>query len=174
MKSIAALWEMKPVQTGAKALGAGVVACGAVWAYKKATEVIGGPSDSNYKLLVEDIPQLTSRLTNLWSSSDRDWVDLLGRLSAFRKFAPLEFDDVVESVCSATEERQRCYTKAKMVATDSFRIRSAYQKIIERVRLLRSIIEHSLESAVEDYDEVAVDINAKVEQASMDAIQDTA
>ena len=165
---------MQPVQTGAKALGAGVVAVGAIWAYRKATEVIGGPTDSNFTMLVSDLPHFKKRLENLWSSSDRDWMDLLGRLMTFRKFAPSEFDDIVTEVCDATEERQRCYAKSRMGATDSYRIRASYQKIIERIRILRSIIEHTLETAIEDFDEIASDINSRVEQASMDAIQDTA
>ena len=174
MKSVAALWEMKPVQTGAKALGAGAIAYGALWAYRKATEVIGGPTDSSLKAVISEMPHLKERLEALWASPDRDWVELLARLGMFRKFAPFEFDHVVEEVCFATEERQRLYSKARMAATDSFRIRASYQKIIEKVRILRSIIEHSLETALEDFDEIASDFNSKVEQASLDAIQDTA
>jgi len=174
MKSVAALWEMKPVQTGAKALGAGAIAYGAFWAFRKATEVIGGPPDSSLNALISEVPHFKNRLKNLWASSDRDWVELLARLTMFRKFAPLEFDYVVEEVCDATDERRRLYAKVRMAATDSFRIRASYQKIIERVRILRSIIEHAIETALEDFDEIAADFNSKVEQASLDAIQDTA
>ena len=173
MKSIASLWEMQPVQSGAKALGAGFVACGAIWAYRKATAVIGGPTDASLKGLISEMPHLESQLTKLWESPDREWIDILGRLEVFRKFAPVEFDEIVAQVCHATDEKQKCYSK-RLRATDAFKIRADYQKVIEAVRVLRSIIEHDLISATEDFDEVAVDLNSKVEQAAMDAIQDTA
>ena len=163
---------MKPVQIGAKAIGAGVVACGALWAYRSATSAISGPSDSNYKMLIREIPKLEEDITTLWNSADKEWIDILGRLEIFRKFAPVEFDEIVKDVCKATKERQNCYER-RLRATDAFKIRSEYQKIIESVRVLRSIIEHDLVSATEDFDEVAVDINGKVEQAASDAIQDT-
>jgi hypothetical protein len=175
MKVAAALWEMKPVQTGAKALGAGFVALGAMWAYRQASTSIGGPTDANYKMLLAQLQKrLHSGLDIMWQSDEREWIDILGRLEVFRKFAVKEFDDIVEEVIAATTLKRECYSRTKMIASESFAIRKAYQKIIESVRILRSIIDFTLNTATDDFDEVAVDINAKVEQAAMDAIQDTA
>ena len=53
------------------------------------------------------------------------------------------------------------------------KVRKAYQKLIEDVRIFRAIVEEVMPSAIEDFDDVAVDINAKVEQVCTDAIQDS-
>jgi hypothetical protein len=64
-------------------------------------------------------------------------------------------------------------TDKGLLATSSFKIREAYQKVIESIRVYRAIIEKKMPSALEDFDEVAVDVNSLVESRCIDALHDS-
>ena len=166
-----AWWQLKPVQFAAKIFAAGSLMGTSIWAYKKVTTVIAGSTDAPLKNLQGYLrPAMTAPLSSIWTA-DPDWIDLLARLESFNRFAPKEFEDIVVAVDSATAIKAGEYA-TKITATSSFKIRAAFQKVIECVRVFRSILEHQIPTALEDFDEVAVDINSKIEQVSSDAIQD--
>ena len=100
-------------------------------------------------------------------------LEALARLGPFRRFAPDAFDHIVRVAYVATESKHQEYAKRPLTASASFRVRADFQKIIEAIRVFRAFIEGRMSSALEDFDEVAVDLNAYVEQVCTDAVQDT-
>jgi len=166
------LWEMVPIQTAAKSFAFGTLCVGSFWAYN--TFVSYGQSKIGLAFL-ED-PQVGHTLKSAVRSMiehDPDLVQLLERLLLFRRFYPDEFDSIVTSSFIATETRHLEYQQESFKASSSFRIREQYQRIIEDIRIFRALLEKSMPSAMEDFDEIAVDLNAKIEQICTDAIQDT-
>jgi len=168
-------WELKPVQSGAKALGAGILAVGAYYAYSKTGEYFGKHSDLsliNLKKFTLNDKRLKSDDLDLMWSLDPDTIEILLRLETFRKFAPYEYGDIVLAFYNSLKIKNECYQK-DYTATSSFKIRKAFQEVIEKLRIFRAVVEKLIPTALEDFDEVAVDINSKIEQVSNDAIQDT-
>jgi len=172
-------WELKPVQSGAKALGAGFLALGAYYAYVKTGDYIAKRSDTPLVTLKKYFFDRVSNdkrineanFDSIWAL-DPDTIEILLRLETFRKFAPYEYGDVVLGFGDAVELKHKVYS-TELKATDSFNIRRSYQVVIEKLRVFRAVVEKIIPSAIEDFDEVAVDINAKIEQIASDAIQDT-
>jgi hypothetical protein len=100
-----------------------------------------------------------------------EFLDIIGRLQTFRRFDTLAFYDIIVSIEKASQFKH--FEAIQANAATSFKIRANYQKIIESTRVFRAILEIKVPGALEDFDDVAVDINAKVEQACNDAIQDS-
>ena len=61
----------------------------------------------------------------------------------------------------------------KVSFTASYEVRKAFQGVIEAIRHLRAVLEVKVPSTLDDFDEIAVDFNSKVEQMCTDAIQDS-
>ena len=158
---------MKPVQLGLKGLAAGSLLFAAGWVYSKGTQMIKGPADQSLKIVSDHI----KKAEDLYLL-DPDAIELLGRLEVFVRFFPAEYQKLFEAFLDAAYAKKDAYS-TKMNATHSFHIRRKYQVVIERVREMRLILEKTLSISLEDFDEIAVDINAKVEQECTDAIQDT-
>jgi hypothetical protein len=165
-------WQLQPVQSGAKALAAGTVVCATMWLYSKTTRYISGPKDGNYKALLKNIPKLLHTEIEYMYLISPDWLDILARLEPFRRFAPAEYDAILIDTYEACKVKHIEY-QGKLSVTGSLKIRKAFQKIIESTRIFRAILASVMSVAMEDFDEVAVDINSKVEQACTDAIQDS-
>ena len=171
MASMKALWSMRPVQSGIKALGAGTVLLGTYWGLNAlAQKTIG--SNTAHKTILEMMPEKAQQIDYL-RDHDPDFCDLILRLSDFRNFEPEAFHVIVQTCADAVWLQQHVYSTGQLSASKSFQVRKAYQAIIEAVRVYRAILEDRVPSALEDFDEVAVDFNAKVEQACSDAIQDS-
>lgn len=166
------LWEMKPIQTGLQTFAAGTVCVGAYWLYKRASEYISGPSDAGLQLLLALNLKDQDKLKDLYAQ-DPEMIDLLARLEPFRSFHKDSFDEVIVAMHAAVQMKLHVYQSTSITATKSFKIRAEYQKIIEALRLFRAILEIKIATALEDFDEVAVDINAKVEQSCSDTISDS-
>jgi hypothetical protein len=164
---MAKLFEMKPVQLGLKGLAAGSLLFCAGWMYSKGSAIIKGPEDASLKIVSEHI-QKAEELYLL----DPDAIEVLGRLEVFVRFFPKEYKKLFDAFLEASKTKQDAYN-SKMNATYSFQIRRKYQVVIETVREMRLILEKTLSISLEDFDEIAVDINAKVEQECTDAIQDS-
>jgi hypothetical protein len=164
------IWTYQPVQKAVMSLLAGSVI---------ATVVIGVRTASSYfeskttpaDALIAGAPSLEAGAREL-EASDPDFIEIFGRLLPFRRFQPEAFDAIVDAARSATSARAKEY-EIDLTAAASARVRAAYQGIIEATRLFRAHLELIIASALEDFDEVAVDIQAKVEQMCQDAIQDT-
>jgi hypothetical protein len=165
------LLERKPVQQGLMALAAGTVLCASAWGLKKASNALFGSSEGSLKTLLPMFDSNDAKYLELLDLYEPDFLDILGRLHTFRRFDVSLFHNIVKSMALAAQFRVDSYMNRS--ATSSFQIRSKYQKIIEATRLFRAVLEIKISSALEDFDEIAVDINGKVEQACMDSIQDT-
>jgi hypothetical protein len=103
---------------------------------------------------------------------DEDLAQIFARMEPFRRFSPKAFDDIIFVSLLAIQTRKDAYEHLN--ATAAFKVRQSYQKIIESVRIFRTLLEKHLSTNIEDFDDVAVDLNAKVDQACLDIIQDHA
>jgi hypothetical protein len=180
MAKIAELWQLKPVQTAAKSLGAGLAVAGAFMLYRGASRaVFGSPDIEAQKALYAELPETMRTSVELLNTGDPEFVGIMARLLPFRRFSHQAYDALLLAMIAACETRLEAYQSGINAVTGglrptaAFKVRSSYQQIIEATRVLRAILESKLPTALEDFDEVAVDINAKVEQACSDAIQDS-
>ena len=165
------LWQIKPVQMGLKSFAAGLALCGVLWTSSKVSTFLGGDSQGGIKILRKSLdPEHQAFLDNI-NESDPDMAQLLARLEPFRRFQTKAFDEIIKSSWQALQVRLDAYTTA-INATSTFRVRKAYQTVIESIRIFRSMLEKQLGTEMEDFDEVAVDFNSKVEQVCIDIIQD--
>jgi hypothetical protein len=166
------LWQMQPVQFGLKSFAAGSAVAASLYVFKKFSGLSSDVNDA-VRALVEVMPQERDSIQFL-SEHEPEFIELLARLLVFRNFAKDVYFDIFHSMFYASEARNTLYeTEHKLSAKSSFYIRRGYQTIIEHVRVFRSILEQRMPTALEDFDEIAVDINGKVEQACTDAIQDS-
>lgn len=160
---------MKPMQASAKTLAASAIGVAAFSAFG----LLRGPNDAslkNVKLVLDD-----SGLDDLFNL-DGESIEILSRLEPFQRFSPAGYRDIYVSMLEAARIKHKIYeakTDRGILATSSFTIRSAYQKVIESIRVFRAILESKLPSALEDFDEVAVDLNAHVESVCLDALHDS-
>lgn len=153
------------------ALAAGSVLCVSAWGLKKASTALFGSSEGSLKTLLPMFEPSEAKYLELLDLYEPDFLEILGRLHTFRRFDSKAFGNIVRSMALAAQFRVDSHMNR--TATSSFQIRSMYQKIIEATRIFRAVLEILISSALEDFDEIAVDINGKVEQACMDSIQDT-
>lgn len=165
------LLERKPVQQGLMALAAGSILCASAWGLKKASNALFGSSEGSLDTLLPMFDKQEAKYLELLHLYEPDFLDILGRLYTFRRFDVQAFHDILKTMALAAQFRVDSYMNRS--ATSSFQIRSKYQKVIESTRIFRAVLEIKIPSALEDFDEIAVDINGKVEQACMDSIQDT-
>jgi hypothetical protein len=177
LSKVASLWQMKPIQMGAKTLAAGTAVVGALWVFQKGSRLIFGPREEHaYNTLKSVLSDEFKGLLDTLIQHDFEMVEILARMSVFRQFDSEAFQDIIFTTFLAVETRHEAYekqSKSGLSATSSFKIRAEYQKAVEKVRLFRAILEQKIPTALEDFDEIAVDYNAKSEQACTDAIQDT-
>ena len=159
-------FQMKPVQMSLKALAAGSVFAAGMYAYTTIKKKVLGPEDTTLLILKKEALSSIDDLDYIWAH-DTTWIELLGRLVIFRNFSRSMFDEIIYSIRIALEKTE----SLNNTASASFRIRSYYQKVIENVRLFRAILDTKI--PVDDFDEVAVDLNAYVEQLCSEAIQNT-
>jgi hypothetical protein len=163
------LWEYKPIQAVAKTVGLGAlsyVAHATVKAFK-------GQNDA----ALNNVKQYfhSNGLTELFEI-EPEAIEFLSRLEPFQRFSPSSYKMLFESMLDAAKTRKEIYdTQGShgLKATSSFTVRESYQKVIENVRMFRAILETKLPLALEDFDEVAVDINAHVESVCIDALHDS-
>lgn len=162
------IFQMKPVQLGLKALAAGSLFAASIYAYSSIKKKVLGPEDTTLILLKKNdfSVEALNNLDFIWAN-DTTWIELLGRLVIFRNFAKNTFDDIILNIRNAMEKSEL----KEYSALSSYRIRSNYQKVIELIRLFRAILDKKI--PVDDFDEIAVEINAYVEQLCSDAIQNT-
>jgi len=161
------LWRYKPVQNGLKSFAAGTAVCAAMWAFNKVSRVFTVSESARQDAIKALFPVAFKTDLDDLAAVAPEFLDLLGRLEPFRRFDPAAFDKILCAVVAAAVPVDL------KNASSSFAVRLRYQKIIEAIRFFRSILEQTIESALEDFDDVAVDLNARVEQACQDSIMDT-
>lgn len=165
------------MQMGAKSLAAGATVGVALWAFKASASYFFGSSKEALTALVNTMPDIKKELEQM-AENESVLIEAFARLLPFRRFRPRAFDEMCLAAYRAAEGLRKAYSSGgsahgHLNATAAFRVRADYQQVIERVRVFRAILEKELPTALEDFDEVAVDINARVEQVCSDAIQDT-
>ena len=159
---------MKPVQLGLKTLAFGSIFALSMYGFGRVAENIKGPKDANWLSLRQKYDE--ESVDYIWAH-DPAWIDLLARLELFSRFDTEAFQALVESVRKSIYLNAGTSTEDSKTAAQSFRTRANLQKVIESVRLFRAVVE--LKIPIEDFDEVAADVNSYVEQLCSDAIQNT-
>jgi hypothetical protein len=159
------LWTYAPVQTAAKSFVAGVAVVGGLWTFSKVSKlVLGNSQDAANRALADQ---------GLHGLQDPVLLESMARLTVFRRFSEDTFDRIYVSLLRAERIHMSAYSgKSTMNASRAYAIRTAFQKSIEHVRTFRAVIEKRMSTALEDFDEVAVDLNARVDQLCTDAVQD--
>jgi hypothetical protein len=164
-----ALWQYKPVQAAAKTLGLGALSYAAYASIK----FVKGSKDASLKIVKPLLPY--KGLDELFKI-DPEAIEFLCRLEPFQRFSPLSYKVLFMAMLEAAKTKKDIYNvqaASGLKATSSFTIREAYQKVIEGVRLFRAVLESKLPTALDDFDEVAVEINAHVESVCIDALHDS-
>lgn len=160
---------MKPIQTTAKTLAAGAVGFAAL----SAVSLFKGDPNASLKNVQVHIKDPKLEILN---TIDTECVELLSRLEPFQRFSKESYHETFLSMLAAAKLKKELYdaiTDKGLQATSSFQIREAYQKVIESIRVFRAILEKKMPSAVDDFDEVAVDVNGLVESRCLDALHDS-
>lgn len=167
LKKTLGLWNYKPVQAGIKTFAAGSVFALVAYGVRKACASFAGPEDLPLRNLQEKVlGTLKEDLEFIWLR-DRSWIDLLLRLETFRRFDNIAYDELIKSIKYSLDKEETLGQSA----VQSFKVRAKLQKVIECLRIFRAIVE--LRVPIEDFDEIAVDVNAYVEQLCSDAIQNS-
>ncbi len=165
------LWNYKPVQLGLKTFAAGSVFALTMFGINKVRASFAGPEDLPLRNLQEKVlGTIKEDLEFIWMH-DRAWIDLLARLETFRRFDNVAFDELVKNIKLSLDSEEPIASGSYQGAIQSFKVRSKLQKVIESLRIFRAIVE--LRVPIEDFDEIAADFNAYVEQLCSDAIQNS-
>lgn len=169
---MASIWQMQPVQTAAKYFAAGCAVGTTMFVARKVSSMLRGDSTSACEGLAAELDSEEARTYfKQIVELDPDMGEILARLGPFQRFSKRAFKELLSACANAVTVRDLAYG-SKITATKAFQVRRSYQKIIESIRILRAIVEPAVGLDIEDFDEVAVDFNAKVEQACTDIIQD--
>lgn len=90
---------------------------------------------------------------------DSTWSELCDRSADFAIIAKDEFADLLVAVADAVEYQQAIEHQTIKLSHGSPRIYRKYMHaVIEAVRCMRAAIEHKFSSSLDDFDEVAADI----------------
>lgn len=95
-------------------------------------------------------------------SRDRDYIDILSRLLEFQSTDPVHFDLIVRSIHNIIVFLRGLSKHITM--TDSMNYVKLGHMMIENVRLMRALLELKMPSALQDFDEIAVDIQTKYDE----------
>lgn len=160
----AKIWQMQPVQMAAKSLAAGTAVAASLWAFQGVSKYMLGDARKNAVEALEH-----HRLVGL---EDPPLVEAMARMILFRRFDEKAFDACYEALKHADQIGRHVYTLGSMNASRAFAIRRANQTAIEKIRIFRAILEKRMPHALEDFDEIAVDLNSRIEQVCTEAVQD--
>jgi hypothetical protein len=90
---------------------------------------------------------------------DSTWSELCDRAADFAIIAKEEFTELLLAVGDAVEYQQGIETQKIKLSHGSPRIYRKYMHaVIEAVRCMRAAIEHKFSSSLDDFDEIAADI----------------
>ena len=160
----AKIWQMEPVQTAAKSLAAGTAVAAGLWAFQGVSKYMFGDARKNALDALEH--------HGLVGLEDQPLVEAMARLLIFRRFGQQAYDACYDALKHADRVGRHVYTLGSMNASRAFAIRKANQTAIEKIRIFRAILEKRMPHALEDFDEIAVDINSRIEQVCTEAVQD--
>lgn len=164
------MWANQTVQTAAKYAGAvGLVTFGFVGLSVVRSAFTSG---SNKRVQAEIAEGMRPEAQEAVQGVPEDWLDLLHNLKMFSKFAPEDYEAVTIACAVFSREKAVAYGSAKLSTADVMRLRKSLQSLIEAVRLMRAVIELKSKTALEDFDEVAADLNTKVENESSAVLLD--
>jgi len=170
------LLSLKPVQTAVKGLAVGSAMVGVMWCIRLFT----APSTAEQLLAkcstqFTDLTEIETMYLKGIAESDAELFAILERLLVFQKFERKLFLDILAKSFLATQTMFviKHGETLKSKATTSFRIRKVCQAIIEAVRLFRNYLELSMQEALEDFDEIAKELNDRVEQTCTESVIDT-
>jgi hypothetical protein len=103
---------------------------------------------------------------------DEEYFDLLVRLVEFAPLDPINFQNVVKAVRALLIYKDKLAENTKISMIHAYEYVHHAQLIIEQVRLMRAFLELSVPSCLDDFDEVAVEIQTKYEQENEAILMD--
>lgn len=108
---------------------------------------------------VEDLEKIVGTDTAQMLALDPIWLDLIDRLAEFSPFAKEEYKDVVIAAARIVAfNAALSLNKIKLTFGTPRKFRSKLHAVIEAVRCMRAQLDLSFPSCLEDFDEVAAEI----------------
>lgn len=95
---------------------------------------------------------------------DDEYFDILARLAEFAPLDPTNFQNIVKAVRALLIFFDKVKSDNKVTMTHAYEYVHHAQLVIEHVRLMRAFLELSVPSCLDDFDEIAVEIQTKYEQ----------
>lgn len=110
-------------------------------------------------LNVEDLEKIVGRDTAQMLSLDSTWLDLVDRLGEFAPFAKDEYKEVVIAAARVVAfNAALSLNKIKLSFGTPRKFRTRLHAVIEAVRCMRAQLEHAFPTCLEDFDEVAAEV----------------
>jgi hypothetical protein len=110
-------------------------------------------------LNVEDLEKIVGRDTAQMLSLDPTWLDLVDRLGEFAPFAKDEYKEVVIAAARVVAfNAALSLNKIKLSFGTPRKFRTRLHAVIEAVRCMRAQLEHAFPTCLEDFDEVAAEV----------------
>jgi hypothetical protein len=108
---------------------------------------------------VEDLEKIVDKDTAHMLSLDPTWLDLIDRLGEFALFAKEEYKEVVYAAAGVVAFNTAVsLSKIKLSFGTPRKMRSKLHAVIEAVRCMRAQLDLKFPSCLEDFDEVAAEI----------------
>lgn len=95
---------------------------------------------------------------------DEEYFDILARLAEFGSLDPVNFRNIVKSVRALLIFFDKVKSDPKITMTHAYEYVHHAQLVIEQVRLMRAYLELAVPSCLDDFDDIAVEIQTKYEQ----------
>jgi hypothetical protein len=120
-----------------------------------------------------EIPQYVQHLTALVGedtmrmiSTDPAWTELAERASEFYVLAPEEFKELLRAIAHVVAFQMSLQVNRKMTFGTPRLFRTKLHAVVEAVRTMRAVVADKCVSAIDDFDEVAADIQRAHDDAA--------
>lgn len=145
--------QRKLLAYGGAAAGVGLILTGLTMRTAKKTSKASIPD------YVKPLAALVGEETVLVISTDPHWTELCDRASEFSALCRDEFKDLLRAVASVVAFQLSLQVNGSKLTLGTPRIfRTRLHAVVEAVRIMRAAVEDKCPSALDDFDEVAADI----------------
>lgn len=130
---------------------------GMSWARKSLTRT---HAEAQQKMLAERVVRDTLDVLQL----DDDYLDVIARLAEFQPADPFNFAELARATAAVITFLCAVRARGKTTMADVMEYSTRGQEVIEAVRQMRSFLELKMPSALDDFDEIAVDVQSKYDE----------
>lgn len=164
----------KPIAIGGVAVGAGLFLIGVQKMFSKPNQLSGGGKGTIKAIKKQSIPdyikplvKLVGEETVLSISKDANWTELCDRAAEFYSLSVLEFKELCYAIAEVVEFQLKVHEDSSKITLGTPRIfRSKLHAVVEAVRNYRAGIELKSTSALNDFDDIASDIQRAHDDAA--------